>query len=119
MLKQHQQQVDMLACINLSISFNARKDLWCFGTEIPVFFLQEGLEELIQFCDLMATGRLEEILDSAKRAKHYAAIDLKHLLILLRKYRLASTVICSGPLMLTALSNMNAKSAVWRLLVCL
>ena len=49
--------------------------------------MQEGLQEVIQFCDLMVTGRLEEILDGNKRAKSYPAVNLRHLLVLLRKYR--------------------------------
>lgn len=50
-------------------------------------FLQVGLHEAIQFCDLMVTGRLEEILDGQKRAALYPAIDLQHLFTLLKKFR--------------------------------
>lgn len=46
-----------------------------------------GLREVIQFCDLMVTGRLEDILDGKKRVRDYPAIDPRHLLILLRKFR--------------------------------
>jgi len=48
---------------------------------------QEGLLGVLQFCNLMVTGRLEEILDGKKRAAKYPAVDLKHLLVLLCKYR--------------------------------
>lgn len=49
--------------------------------------MQEGLLELIQFCDLMVTGRLEDVLNGEKRGALYAHVDMRRLLVLLRKFR--------------------------------
>ena len=51
--------------------------------------LQQGLQECIQFCDLMVTGRLEEVLDSNKKLFMYPAINLRHLVVLLKKFKQA------------------------------
>ena len=50
-------------------------------------FLQNGLAEPIQFCDIMSTARLEELIDPRKRQQSYAAIDLAELVLVLDKYR--------------------------------
>lgn len=58
--------------------------------------LKDGLLELIQLCDLLATGRVEEMLDEKKRQKNYPAINLKNLQVVLSKFRqVISIVSCS------------------------
>ena len=49
--------------------------------------VQHGLQEAIQFCDLMITGPLEDILDSKKRLKLYPNLNLHHVITLLKKFK--------------------------------
>ena len=52
-----------------------------------VYLMQHGLQEAIQFCDLMITGPLEDILDVKKRVESYPNLNLHHVLALLKKFR--------------------------------
>ena len=49
--------------------------------------MQHGLQEAIQFCDLMITGPLEDILDIKKRVEAYPNLSLQHVLTLLKKFK--------------------------------
>ena len=49
--------------------------------------LQDGLMELVQICDVLATGRIDDMLDESKRQQYYPAINIKNFQIILRKFR--------------------------------
>lgn len=52
--------------------------------------MQDGVSELLQICDVLATGRIEEMLDEDRRKENYPAIKFKTLQIILKKFRSAS-----------------------------
>ncbi|KAK9819680.1 hypothetical protein WJX72_001042 [[Myrmecia] bisecta] len=81
---------DLVPAYNMFAMFRLHADLAdmaAFADACDLPLLADGLAEPVQFCELMVTGRLEEILDAAKRQASYAAVDLARLVLVLEKYR--------------------------------
>ncbi|BDA50846.1 Exocyst complex component 6B [Coccomyxa sp. Obi] len=61
--------------------------LKAFAEACNVPDMAEGLAEPEQFCRLMTTNTLEELVDAKQRSEHYSAINFRRLCSILTKYR--------------------------------
>lgn len=49
--------------------------------------VQAGMDEVVQTCTLLVTGRLEEVLDPVQQPQKYPAVQLDRLTAVLTKFR--------------------------------
>ncbi|KAK9853125.1 hypothetical protein WJX84_006750 [Apatococcus fuscideae] len=81
---------DRIAAFNMFAIFRLHRDVTTLANFAETCYppgLVNGLAEPIQFCDIMSTARLEEIIDPRKRQQSYAAIDINELVPVIDKYR--------------------------------
>ncbi|KAK9838880.1 hypothetical protein WJX74_005121 [Apatococcus lobatus] len=81
---------EAISAFNMFAIFRLHRDVTTLANFAETCYppgLVNGLAEPVQFCDIMSTARLEELIDPRKRQQSYSAIDLTELIPTLDKYR--------------------------------